>query len=85
MAGFAFDTLGVHRLEVRASGIDPRSVRLLPKIGAVREAHLRQSFAHGSGVVDDDLWAIIASDWRGPQSASGARSGGVTPPASPCQ
>lgn len=65
MAGFAFDTLGVHRLESRASGIDPRSGGLMRKMGAVREAHLRQSFARGSDVLDDDLWAILEPDWRG--------------------
>jgi RimJ/RimL family protein N-acetyltransferase len=85
MAGFAFETLGVHRLETRASGLSPGSISLLRKLGAVREAHLRQSFAHGGEVVDDDLWAIIESDWRGPQTISGARSGCVPPPASPRQ
>jgi RimJ/RimL family protein N-acetyltransferase len=85
MAGFAFETLGVHRLETRASGISPGSIALLRKLGAVREAHLRQSFAHGSEVVDDDLWAIIESDGHGPQTVSGARSGCAPPPASPGQ
>jgi RimJ/RimL family protein N-acetyltransferase len=85
MAGFAFETLGVHRLETRASGISPGSIALLRKLGAVREAHLRQSFAHGSEVVDDDLWAIIESDGHGPQTFCGARSGCVPLPASPRQ
>ena len=66
VAGFAFETLGVNRLETRASGITPGSIRLLRKLGAVREAHLRKSFAHGSEVVDDDLWAILKSDWYDP-------------------
>ena len=85
MAGFAFETLGVHRLETRASGISPGSISLLRRLGAVREAHLRQSFAYGSEVVDDDLWAIIESDWRGRQPGSGARRGCVPLPASPRQ
>ena len=65
MVAFAFDTLGVHRLEARASGVDPRSTGLFRKIGAVREARLRRSFVLGSDVLDDDLWAILKSDWRG--------------------
>jgi RimJ/RimL family protein N-acetyltransferase len=85
MAGFAFETLGVHRLETRASGLSPGSISLLRKLGAVREAHLRQSFAHGGEVLDDDLWAIIESDWRGRQPGSGARRGCVPLPASPRQ
>jgi len=73
VAEFAFETLGVHRLETRASGISEGSIRLLRKLGAVREAHLRQSFAHGNEVVDDDLWAILKSDWYDRHSVSGGR------------
>jgi RimJ/RimL family protein N-acetyltransferase len=65
LAGFAFETLGVHRLEARASGIDPRSTGLFRKMGAVREAHLRLSFVRGNEVLDDDLWSILKPDWRG--------------------
>ena len=79
MAGFAFETLGVHRLETRANGISPGSISLLRRLGAVHEAHLRQSFAHGGEVVDDDLWAILKSDWPGRQPASGARNKRVPP------
>lgn len=64
MAAFSFETLGVHRLEARSSGIDPRSVGLMRKVGAVREARLRQSFVHDGEIRDDDLWAILKSDWR---------------------
>jgi RimJ/RimL family protein N-acetyltransferase len=79
MAGFAFETLGVHRLETRASRISPGSISLLRKLGAVHEAHLRQSFAHGSEVVDDDLWAILKSDWPGRQIFSGERNSHLPP------
>ncbi|MCU0250392.1 MAG: GNAT family N-acetyltransferase [Vicinamibacterales bacterium] len=79
MAGFAFETLGVHRLETRASRISPGSISLLRKLGAVHEAHLRQSFVHGSEVVDDDLWAILKSDWPGRQIFSGARDNHLPP------
>jgi RimJ/RimL family protein N-acetyltransferase len=72
-AEFAFETLGVHRLETRASGISEGSIRLLGKLGAVREAHLRQSFVHGGEVLDDDLWAILKSDWRASHTGSGGR------------
>jgi RimJ/RimL family protein N-acetyltransferase len=72
MAGFAFDTLDVGRLESRASGIDPASITLLRKLGAVREAHLRRSFVRGNEVLDDDLWTILKRDWRGAGAAGQA-------------
>jgi len=74
MAGFAFETLGVERLEARASGIDPRSVGLLRRIGAVREAHLRRSFVRGDEALDDDLWAILEADWRAARAATDIRT-----------
>ena len=79
MVGFAFETLGVHRLETRASGLSPGSFSLLRRLGAVHEAHLRQSFAHGSEVVDDDLWAMLKRDWPGRHPVSGLRIGDTTP------
>ncbi len=74
MAGFAFETLGVDRLEARASGIDPRSVGLLRKLGAVREAHLRRSFVRGDEALDDGLWAILKADWRGARATAENRT-----------
>jgi RimJ/RimL family protein N-acetyltransferase len=74
MAGFAFETIGVDRLEARASVIDPRSVGLLRKIGAVREARLRRSFVRGDLALDDDLWAILKADWRGVRATPGNRT-----------
>jgi RimJ/RimL family protein N-acetyltransferase len=72
LAGFAFETLGVQRLEARASGIDPRSTGLFRKIGAVREARLRLSFVRGNEVLDDDLWTMLRGDWRGVRPVAGA-------------
>ena len=41
---FAFDTLGVHRLEARAAVANGRGNGALRKIGAVQEGVLRKSF-----------------------------------------
>lgn len=62
--GFAFDTLGVQRLEARASTGNVRGNRALQKIGATREGQLRRSFLLGGVYHDDSLWAILADDWR---------------------
>ena len=41
---FAFDTIGVHRLEARAAIRNGRGNRALQKLGAVQECRLRRSF-----------------------------------------
>ena len=61
---FAFDTLGVRRLEARAAVLNGRGNGALAKVGAVREAVLRQSFERNGQRYDQHLWSILASDWR---------------------
>ncbi len=61
---FAFDTVGVHRLEARASLANGRGNGALRKIGAVQEGVLRRSFFRGGAYHDQVLWGILADDWR---------------------
>lgn len=62
---FVFDTLGAHRLESRSSATNAAAIRSLRRLGAVKEALLRQSFRRRGEYVDDELWALMARDWRG--------------------
>ena len=61
---FAFDTLGVRRLEARAAVQNGRGHGALLKMGAVREATLRQSFAKNGRHLDQALFTILEKDWR---------------------
>ena len=61
---FAFDTLGVRRLEARAAVQNGRGNGALIKVGAVQEAVLRQSFVKNGRTYDQVLFAILESDWR---------------------
>jgi RimJ/RimL family protein N-acetyltransferase len=61
---FAFDTVGVHRLEARASLANGRGNGALRKIGAVQEGVLRRSFFRSGEYHDQVLWAILADDWH---------------------
>jgi RimJ/RimL family protein N-acetyltransferase len=60
---FAFDTVGVHRLEARASAKNGRGNGALRKIGAVQEAVLRKSFYRHGEYHDQVLWTILEEDW----------------------
>lgn len=62
---FAFDTIGVHRLEARAAVLNGRGNGALRKAGATCEATLRQSFFKDGRYLDQHLWTILAADWRG--------------------
>ena len=61
---FAFETLGVHRLEARAAVLNGRGNGALQKIGAVQEGLLRKSFLRNGEYLDQVLYAIIDDDWR---------------------
>jgi RimJ/RimL family protein N-acetyltransferase len=59
---FAFDVVGVKRLEARAAVRNGRGNGALRKAGAVQECVLRQSFARNGERLDQVLWAILAED-----------------------
>jgi RimJ/RimL family protein N-acetyltransferase len=61
---FAFDTVGVHRLEARAAVKNGRGNGALQKIGAVQEGVLRKSFLRNGQYLDQVLYAIVDDDWR---------------------
>jgi RimJ/RimL family protein N-acetyltransferase len=62
---FAFDRLGVHRLEARAAIDNARGQSAMRKLGAVQEGVLRQSLQTADGRYHDQvLWSLLADDWR---------------------
>ena len=62
---FAFDTVGVHRLEARAAAPNGRCQAAMQKLGAVREGVLRKSLTTADGTrLDQVLWSLLDEDWR---------------------
>lgn len=61
---FAFAEMGLQRLEARAAVPNGRGQGALAKLGAVREAILRQSFERHGRRLDQTLWAILKDEWR---------------------
>lgn len=61
---FAFETLGVQRLEARAAVLNGRGNGALLKVGAVQECLLRKSFHRNGEYLDQALYSILATDRR---------------------
>ena len=61
---FAFETIGVHRLEARAALRNLRGNGALKKIGAKQEGVLRKSFQRNGEYLDQALWTVLDEDWR---------------------
>jgi RimJ/RimL family protein N-acetyltransferase len=68
---FAFTHMGLDRLEARASTANGRGNGALRKLGAIKEALLRQSFDRHGGWHDQNLWGLLREDWQaGPEVRS---------------
>ena len=61
---FVFHSVGVHRLEARASVANGRGNGALSKLGAIQEGVLRRSFLRHGDYHDQVLWSLVADDWR---------------------
>lgn len=64
MLAFAFERLGVHRLEARVAVRNGRGGRALQKVGGVPEGVLRKGFQKDGRYLDQVMYAIVANDWR---------------------
>jgi len=67
LVSFAFEAVGVHRLEARAAVRNGRGNGALRKIGAVQEGLLRKSFLKNGEYLDQTLWTILDEDWQAKQ------------------
>src|SRR4051812_25046488 len=70
---FAFEVLGVHRLEARAALKNGRGNGALRKLGAVQEGVLRRSFLRNGEYLDQALWTILHEEWLEAKTVWGSR------------
>ncbi len=61
---FAFNNLGIHRLEARAACDNARGNAALRKLGAVPEGILRKCCECDGEYRDHVMWSILAEDWQ---------------------
>lgn len=61
---FAFETLGLHRLELDVFSFNPRAIRSYEKAGFLREGVRREAVLDGAAYGDDILMAILEDEWR---------------------
>ncbi|MHB1510888.1 MAG: GNAT family N-acetyltransferase [Acidimicrobiales bacterium] len=62
--GHAFDTVGLHRVELEVYRFNPRARQVYEKVGFVHEGTKRQALCWGGEWIDADLMAMLASEWR---------------------
>ena len=64
MLSYAFDTLGIHRVELRADKNNKRTIAAMKKLGCTQEGILRSNCADASGGRRDSIiLSILKSEW----------------------
>jgi ribosomal-protein-alanine N-acetyltransferase len=63
--GFAFGSLGLHRVEARIAVENGRSRQAFERLGGTREGLLRQSFFKDGAYLDQYLYVVLEPEWRG--------------------
>ena len=69
----AFDARGLHRLEADADPRNHASLRVLEKLGFVREGLARQRYQLYGELQDSVMLGLLAPDWRSRAAAAPAR------------
>nr|WP_206441971.1 GNAT family protein [Streptomyces boncukensis] len=67
---WAFEARGVHRVEWVVSAGNEPSVAVARRLGMARDGVLRQSYAYRGERHDEEVWSVLAPEWR---AARGAR------------
>ena len=67
---FAFESVGIHRMEARSAAHNGRGNGALRKLGAIQEGVLRRAFQRGAERHDQVLWTILADEWQSVPSSS---------------
>lgn len=64
MLNFAFEKLGLNRVELKTAGTNLKSQRAMEKIGALREGVLRKHSINDAGITRDTVYySFINDDW----------------------
>jgi RimJ/RimL family protein N-acetyltransferase len=66
--GHAFDTLGLHRVQLEVYAFNPRARRVYEKVGFVHEGTQREALLFDGAWVDLHLMGMLDQEWRAARS-----------------
>lgn len=70
--GHAFDTIGLHRVELEVFSFNPRARHVYEKVGFVYEGTKRQALRWQGEWIDTHIMAMLADDWSARRAWSAA-------------
>lgn len=69
LLAFAFDILRLHRIEADVDPRNTRSIRVLERLGFVREGYLRERYHLHGETQDAVLFGLFHREWAPPQGS----------------
>ncbi|OEJ60634.1 GNAT family N-acetyltransferase [Streptomyces agglomeratus] len=73
MIDWAVEERGMHRVEWVAGADNTASLNVARRLGMVREGVLRESYLYRGVRHDEEVWAVLAPEWRRLREAPAAR------------
>jgi [ribosomal protein S5]-alanine N-acetyltransferase len=70
LVAFAFETLGLHRLEADVDPRNARSIRALERVGFQREGYLRERYFLNDELQDAVLFGLLRPEWSARRTMS---------------
>ncbi|MFB7414484.1 GNAT family N-acetyltransferase [Streptomyces sp. NPDC056121] len=61
---WAFDVRGMHRVDWVAGADNTASLNVARRLGMTRDAVLRESYLYRGVRRDEEVWSVLAPDWR---------------------
>ncbi|MFB8083564.1 GNAT family N-acetyltransferase [Streptomyces sp. NPDC056013] len=72
---WAIEVRGIHRVEWVVSSDNEPSIAVARRLGMSRDAVLRGSYPYRGRRHDEEVWSVLAPEWRAAKSASVAGTG----------
>ena len=66
LLGYAFDKLGLKRIEADVDPLNAASLGLLQRLGFQREGLLRERWRVGDGIQDSVILGLLSREWQAP-------------------
>ncbi|MFI9119556.1 GNAT family N-acetyltransferase [Streptomyces bikiniensis] len=72
LVDWAIEVRGIHRVEWVVSSDNAPSIAVARRLGMTRDAVLRESHPHRGRRHDEEVWSVLAPDWRAAKAAGTA-------------
>ncbi|MER5963782.1 GNAT family protein [Streptomyces sp. NPDC002057] len=79
LVDWAIEVRGVHRVEWVVSSGNAPSIAVARRLGMSRDGVLRESYSYRGERHDEEVWSVLAREWRAAKAAKAASGGGGVP------